>query len=120
MRLLNIDLKTSGTLNVDKYYAYMTQVQQSIRHIFISGIKGIRTVKTSKRIILSPDHKEKITKKVHEDSEYMILETDGSNLKKCLSHHKIDNRKTYCNDMTEIYKVLGIEAARQSFINEFK
>ena len=37
-----------------------------------------------------------------------------------MTHPKIDPNKTYCNDISEIYNVLGIEAARTSFINEFK
>jgi DNA-directed RNA polymerase II subunit RPB1 len=49
-----------------------------------------------------------------------VFETTGSNLRECLSHEKVDSRRTYCNDMQEIYEVLGIEAARQAFINEFK
>lgn len=37
-----------------------------------------------------------------------------------MSHYKIDSKRTYSNDINEIYEVLGIEAARQAFINEFK
>lgn len=67
MRLLNIELKSSGQLTIDKGYAYMTQIQQSVRNIFISGIKGIKTVKMTKRIILNPEHKDRITKKGNEE-----------------------------------------------------
>lgn len=41
-------------------------------------------------------------------------------MKACLAYPDIDPVKTYSNDMNEIYNVLGIEAARQCFINEFK
>lgn len=51
------------------------------------------------------------------EHEYIVFETDGSNLSKCLQHPLLDSRKTTCNDMSEIYNILGIEAARQSFIN---
>ena len=50
----------------------------------------------------------------------VLFQTDGSNLKACLSHLGIDAIKTYTNDIQEIYQVLGIEAARQAFINELK
>lgn len=33
------------------------QIQQQIRNIFISGIKGIKTVKTAKRHVYTIDHK---------------------------------------------------------------
>jgi DNA-directed RNA polymerase II subunit RPB1 len=46
-----------------------------------------------------------------------VLQTDGSNLKAILSHDKVDPKKTISNDMTEVLSVLGIEAARQSFLN---
>lgn len=32
--------------------------------------------------------------------EYIVFETEGSNLKACLSHELLDENKTYCNDMT--------------------
>ena len=54
------------------------------------------------------------------DHEYWILQTEGSNLKAILSHPAVDTAKTVSNDMTEILDVLGIEAARMSFINEFR
>lgn len=44
-------------------YNYMLQVQSDVRKIFVSGIKGIQTVKTGKRLILNPNIKDKIDKK---------------------------------------------------------
>lgn len=54
------------------------------------------------------------------NSQLAVLETDGTNLRACLSHPEINSRKTYTNDVSEIAKVLGIEAARQAFLNELK
>jgi len=54
MRLLNTDFKTGQNVQADKHYLYLTQVQQSIRNVFISGIEGIKTVKMSKRHIFNP------------------------------------------------------------------
>lgn len=64
MRLLNTDFKTGQTVSADKHYLYLTQVQQSIRNVFISGIEGIKTVKTAKRLMYSPGQKDKIDKKL--------------------------------------------------------
>lgn len=99
MRLLSTDFKTGSVSPIDKNYAYLLQVQQNLRNIFVSGIKGVHTVKTSKRLIYAPANKDKIDKKTKDDFEFVVLETDGSNLRKCLSHFKIDSNKTYCNDM---------------------
>ena len=67
MRLLSTDFKTGQNMMQDKNYAYLLQVQQNIRNIFVSGIEGIKTVKTSKRLIYTPAHKDKIDKKAKED-----------------------------------------------------
>lgn len=88
--------------------------------MFISGIQGLKSVKTAKRTIYRPELQHDLTKIRREDHEETVFETTGSNLRACLSHDKIDRRRTYSNDINEVYDVLGIEAARQAFINEFK
>ena len=47
------------------------------------------------------------------------LDTVGTNLTDILAIPYIDTTKTYSNNIPEIYKVLGIEAARQSIYREF-
>jgi len=49
-----------------------------------------------------------------------IIETDGVCLSKILGKEKVDHRKTVSNDCVEIEHVLGIEASRQSLINEMR
>lgn len=49
-----------------------------------------------------------------------MLETDGVCLRKILGVDKVDHRATVSNDCLEISCVLGIEAARQSLINELR
>ncbi|MFH0701825.1 MAG: DNA-directed RNA polymerase subunit A'' [Candidatus Woesearchaeota archaeon] len=66
----------------------------------IKGLKGIKQVLPIKR-----------------DEEFVIL-TSGTNLKEVLSLEEVDPQRTTCNDIYEIYEVLGIEAARQAIINE--
>ena len=48
-----------------------------------------------------------------------VLDTVGTNLTDILALPYIDNKKTYSNNIPEIYQVLGIEAARQSIYREF-
>ena len=47
-----------------------------------------------------------------------VIETDGSALAKVLTIPSVDATRTISNDTNEVLKVLGIEAARQSLINE--
>ena len=46
------------------------------------------------------------------------IKTAGTNLKKVLEIPEIDTKRTTCNDIFEIGKVLGIEAARNAIIHE--
>lgn len=84
--------------------------------IIISGIDRIKKVSISQK-------KEKILNeeqffKTFEDKEMFILETDGTNLMSVLGNEFVDSRKTVSNDITEIYEILGVEAARQALYNE--
>ena len=47
-----------------------------------------------------------------------VIYTEGSNLEKVLEHEHVDKSRTTTNSIMEIYEVLGIEAARNSIINE--
>lgn len=49
-------------------------------------------------------------------SEFIIADTDGSNLKELLALPGIDKRRTTCNNMYTITSTLGIEAARTFLI----
>ena len=71
-----------------------------VRDLQISGIKGIG------KVIIRRDDKE------------WIIHTEGSNLKEILDMDGIDPVRTTTNNIHEIGEVLGIEAARQSIINE--
>ncbi len=49
-----------------------------------------------------------------------FIRTSGSNLSAVLRHPAVVAEKTYTNDVREIERTLGIEAARQSLTNELK
>jgi DNA-directed RNA polymerase subunit A" len=70
-----------------------------VRDLQISGIKGIG------KVIIRRD-------------EEWIIHTEGSNLREILDMEGIDPVRTTTNNIHEIGEVLGIEAARQSIINE--
>jgi DNA-directed RNA polymerase II subunit RPB1 len=46
------------------------------------------------------------------------LQTDGTNLSAILGLSWVDECRTVSNDITEIYRIFGIEAARQALLNE--
>ena len=87
---------TSRDDNLDEVY----KIKEKLKNAFISGIKGISHVLI-----------------VKEDDEYVIL-TSGTNLKEVFTLPFVDLSRTYSNDIREIAAVLGIEAARQSILNE--
>jgi DNA-directed RNA polymerase subunit A" len=71
-----------------------------VRDLQISGVKSIGKVVISK-----------------EDKEW-VIHTEGSNLGSVLKMEGIDKFRTSTNDIHEIEKVLGIEAARNAIILE--
>ncbi|MBT4805787.1 DNA-directed RNA polymerase subunit A'' [Candidatus Woesearchaeota archaeon] len=75
-------------------------LKEKIKDVKIKGIKGLVQVLPVKR-----------------GEEYVVL-TAGSNLKDVLALSEVDSTRTISNDIHEIYKVLGIEAARQGIIDE--
>jgi DNA-directed RNA polymerase subunit A'' len=55
-----------------------------------------------------------------EDNGEWVIRTDGSNLSKVLEIPGVDTSRTTTNNVHEIAKTLGIEAARNALINEAK
>ena len=82
-----------------------------VRDLQISGIKNIGKV-----IIRRDDVPMDLAE--FEGQKEWIIHTEGSNLKEILSRDGIDPVRTTTNNIHEIGEVLGIEAARQSIINE--
>jgi len=76
------------------------QHAEKAKNAVVHGIKGIE------RVVV-----------VKEGEEY-VLYTQGSNLKKVMAHPSVYASKVSTNNICEIAEVLGVEAARQSIINE--
>ena len=81
-------------------YRGLLQLAKKIRSIHLKGIKEI------KRVVIRK-----------EGDEY-ILYTEGSALKSVMEVDGVDATRTRTNDILEMAEVLGIEAARQSIIDE--
>ena len=85
-----------------------------LKNIVLRGIKNIN----------KSNSKKDPTTMVYEDGKYQkqeswVLDSVGSNLLDVLALDYIDANQTISNDIAEVYKVLGIEAARQAIHNEF-
>ncbi len=78
----------------------LRKLANKAREIYLRGIKGVR------RVVM------------RRESEGYVIYTEGSNLKDVLRIPGVNIRRTKTNDILEIEKVLGIEAARNAIINE--
>ena len=76
------------------------KAKEKLKRLTVKGVKGIAQVLPVKR-----------------DEEFVII-TSGSNLANVLQLEEVDSYRTTTNNIFEIEQVLGIEAARQSIMNE--
>jgi DNA-directed RNA polymerase beta' subunit len=97
----------------DKIYQLKTFQDALMKNIILRGIKGIRNVLARKVVDMVAKENNTFRKK-----ETWVLDTTGSNFMEILSLKNIDTRRTISNDIQEINRVLGIEAARQALFNE--
>ena len=102
--LSDVDIKTEGSNIVlspsVKRYRTLLQVVEKVRVMTIKGIDDIKRVVVRK-----------------EQDEY-VLYTEGSSLKKTIQLDHIDATRTKTNNINEMAEVFGIEAARNSIIEE--
>ena len=84
-----------------------------LNNIILKGIKGIP------KIIIRKVANQMIKKNGnYEPTDIWVLDTVGKNLKEILSKEQIDSKRTYSNDIQEVYRTLGIEAARKCIFTE--
>tara|TARA_B100001057_G_scaffold149152_1_gene149077 strand:- start:7647 stop:9932 length:2286 start_codon:yes stop_codon:yes gene_type:complete len=94
---------------------YMLKNFQDIllNNIVLRGVSGI--VNVIPRKITNSVHK---TESKFVQDDIWVLDTTGTNLLEILSSDFIDVKRTFSNDIKEVFNVLGIEAARQVLYNE--
>jgi DNA-directed RNA polymerase II subunit RPB1 len=97
----------------DHIYMIKTFQDQLLNNIVLRGVKGIRKVMLRKI-------KNTLTKSdgVYTKKDSWVLDTTGTNLVHMLGLDYIDSKRTVSNDIQEVYRVFGIEAARQAIYNE--
>ncbi|MDY6817162.1 MAG: DNA-directed RNA polymerase subunit A'' [Halobacteriales archaeon] len=85
-------------------YRELLQLVEQLRDIVFKGIEDIS------RVV--------IRKEESEDDEEFVLYTEGSAFGKVMGIDGVDSTRTTTNNIHEIYRTLGIEAARESIIEE--
>lgn len=97
----------------DEIYMLKNFQDQLLDNLVLRGIKGIGKLvprKITDSLVLEDG--------TYSRKETWVLDTIGTNLIDLLGLDYIDSKRTYTNDIQEIYRTLGIEAARQSIFNE--
>lgn len=85
-------------------YRELLQLVEQLRDIVFKGIEEVS------RVVIRREETER--------GEEFVLYTEGSAFKKALKIEGVDATRTSCNNIHEVHKTLGIEAAREAIINE--
>ena len=98
----------------DEIYLLKNFQDSLLNNIVLRGVHGIENVLPRKLQNMVVKEDGKYVKK-----DIWVLDTTGSNLLDTLGTDFIDSERTYSNDISEVFHILGIEAARQTIFNEF-
>jgi DNA-directed RNA polymerase II subunit RPB1 len=97
----------------DHIYILKNFQDQLLQNVVLRGIKGIDKV-ILRKIKDTVFEKNGIYKK----EDIWVLDTVGTNMLDILALDYIDSTRVVSNDIVEVYNILGIEAARQTILNE--
>ena len=97
----------------DHIYMIKAFQDQLLNNIVLRGVKGIKKVmlRKIKNTLVKADG-------IYTKKDSWVLDTTGTNLVHMLGLDYIDSKRTVSNDIQEVYRVFGIEAARQAIFNE--
>jgi len=105
---LGVSTRQAGTLiefgPEEPSYRDLLQLVEELREIVFKGIEEIT------RVV--------IRKEETDNGEEFVLYTEGSDFGEVLDIEGVDASRTTCNNIHEIYRELGVEAARETLINE--
>ena len=107
---LGVDTRQAGTVIEfgpnEPSYRELLQLVERLRDIVFKGIEEVE------RVVI---RKEEI-----DGEERFVLYTEGSAFGDVLDIEGVDASRTTCNNIHEIYRNLGVEAARETIIDETK
>jgi len=116
IRLMNMKIPKKKVLNgldqTDQIHI-LKNFQEQLLSVVLKGVNYIdkvilRKIKDNVREVSG----------VFKKQEIWVFDTVGTNLMEVLSLNYIDKTRTFSNDIVETLNVLGIEAARQTILNE--
>jgi DNA-directed RNA polymerase II subunit RPB1 len=97
----------------DEVHILRTFATQLLDNTVLRGVPGIKKV-TMRKV---PGHVTLVDGS-YEQREAWVLDTVGTNLTALLGLPYVDQTKVTSNNIQEVYRVLGLEAARQTIFNE--
>jgi len=109
----NKTIKANPLDQSDHIYLLKNFQDQILQNVVLRGIKGIDKV-----IIRKIKNSLVENNGQYKKQDVWVLDTIGTNMLDILAIDYIDGSRTFSNDITEIYNVLGIEAARLAIYNE--
>jgi DNA-directed RNA polymerase II subunit RPB1 len=98
----------------DQIYILKSFQDQLLTNTILKGVKDLNTVlmrKIKDVVVNEADG-------VYTQQDVWVLDTVGTNMMEVLGLDYVDVYKTISNDIIEVYRTLGIEAARQTIYNE--
>jgi DNA-directed RNA polymerase subunit A" len=109
---LGVETRRSGTVvefgPSEPSYRELLQLVEQLREVVFKGIDEVSRVVIRKEEIETADG----------TREEFVLYTEGSAFGDVLTIEGVDASRTTCNNIHEIYRQLGVEAAREAIINE--
>ncbi|GAA0467062.1 DNA-directed RNA polymerase subunit A'' [Halococcus dombrowskii] len=105
---LGVEVTQTGTTiefgPAEPSYRRLLQLVEELREIVFKGIEEVSRVVIRKEDV--------------DDGEEFILYTEGSAFGDVLDIEGVDASRTTCNNIHEVYRNLGVEAARETIIDE--
>ncbi|WP_232687170.1 DNA-directed RNA polymerase subunit A'' [Halobacterium zhouii] len=106
---LGVDVRQNGTAIEfgpnEPSYRDLLQLVEQLRDIVFKGIEDVT------RVVIRREE-------MDDGNEEFVLYTEGSAFKKALNIEGVDASRTTCNNIHEVHKTLGVEAARETIIDE--
>ena len=107
----------------DEIYMLRNFQESLLNNIVLRGVTGIKNViprKLQNNVVKEGADERKVER---DEGKYVpkdvwVLDTTGSNLMDVMALSFIDAKRTFSNDIKEIFNVFGIEAARNAIFNE--
>jgi len=93
-------------------------VEGALSMITLRGIPGLTKVRMQQEKFASVDEVTKGVLTGDDRKESWVLQSAGTSFSEVLTHPKIDYRTIDCNDISKVYDLLGIEAARACLFSE--